>query len=120
MTNDIRTKHIMKNLRLLKVYEDELIPDGTLIYQRVWRYNRETKASRSAAWYACRVGSLTLPTGQKIRTIKYTNALDFPALKVVSLDIHPLERSRIFYPLKRDDKTAYYIDKNIPEFTNEL
>lgn len=120
MTNDIRTKHIMKNLRLLKVYEDESIPDGQLIYQRVWRYDRETKTARSAAWYACRVGTLRLPTGQVIRTIKYTNSLEFPALKVVSLDIHPLERSRIFYPLKRDEKTAYYIDKKIPEFANEL
>lgn len=120
MTNDIRTKHIMKNLRLLKVYEDEFIPDGTLIYQRVWRYDRETKTIRSAAWYACQIGSLRLPTGQKIRTIKYTNAPVFHALQAVVLDIHPLERSRIFYPLKRDDKTAYYIDKNIPEFKNEL
>mgnify|MGYP003301174268 CR=1 FL=1 len=120
MDNDIRTKHIMKNLRLLKVYEDEFIPDGTLVYQRVWRYDRTTKTVRSAAWYACRVESLTLPTGQKIRTIKYTDALEFPALKTVVLDIHPFERSKLFYPLKRDDKTAYYIDKNIPEFANEL
>lgn len=120
MDNDIRTKHIMKNLRLLKVYEDECIPDGILIYQRVWRYDRETKKIKSAAWYACSVGSLTLPSGQEIRTIKYTNAIEFPALKTVVLDIHPFERSKLFYPLKRDDKTAYYIDKNIPEFKNEL
>lgn len=120
MDNDIRTKHIMKNLRLLKVYEDESIPDGQLIYQRVWRYDRETKKIKSAAWYVCRVGSLRLPTGQKIRTIKYTNAREFSALKTVMLDIHPFERSRLFYPLKRDEKTAYYIDKNIPEFANEL
>lgn len=120
MTNDIRTKHIMKNLRLLKVYEDESIPDGQLIYQRIWRYDRETKTIRSAAWYACRVGTLRLPTGQEIRTIKYTNSLVFPPLKVVLLDRHPFERSKLYYPLKRDAKTAYYIDKNIPEFANEL
>lgn len=120
MNNDIRTKHIMKNLRLLKVYEDGFIPDGTLVYQRVWRYDRETKKIKSAAWYACSVGSLTLPSGQEIRTIKYTNAIEFPPLKTVVLDIHPFERTKLFYPLKRDDKTAYYIDKNIPEFKNEL
>lgn len=120
MTDDIRTKSIMKNLRLIKVYEDELISDDMIIYQRVWRYDRKTGRCKLARWYQCKTGTLTLPNGVIIRTIKYTNAMEFPMLRTIQLDVHPFKRSRLFYPMKRDGVTAFYIDKNLPEFTNDL
>lgn len=120
MTDDIRTKSIMKNLRLIKVYEDEYIPDDMIIYQRVWQYDRIKEEPKAARWYQCKIGTLKTPSGELVRTIKYTNNIEFPPLKTIQLDLHPFVRSRLFFPMKRDSNTAFYIEKNFPEFRNEI
>lgn len=121
MTDDIRTKSIMKNLRLLKVYKDECVPDDLIVYQRVWQYDRRTGESKKALWYKCKIGTVK-HQGENIRTLTYTNSREFPPLKTIELDIRPFERSplRRIYPLRRDSNTAFYVDKNLPEFKNDL
>lgn len=121
MTDDIRTKSIMKNLRLLKRYEDEFVPDDTIVYQRVWQYDHRTGETKKDRWYQCKIGTIE-HQGEKIRTLTYTNSREFSPLKTIDLDIRPFERLtlRRIYPLRRDSKTTFYIDKNLPEFTNDL